>query len=164
MGALTPWISLIIAFVGITGTLLASWFGYRYALRIERARWAHEDRTRYNLERIRAYTEFLTAGATALTQSASIRSGSPEQYAALQAARADALRAATIEFHHAYFQTRMLATQPVKDVAEKLFHLTYEPPTEARDERIREIRLVFIDTAQRELGVLLDLPAAPQKK
>ncbi len=160
------WLPLIIAIMGIGGTLLASWFGYRNSLRVERARWERDDRNRYNIERIRAYTEFLSTGAVVL---AGVQDPPPitmrsEQYPVLIAAAVNVFTESVTRLQGSYFQTRILATPAVGEAAAHLYQLLQEPPSDDRMKRIGAAREAFVDAAQKELGVPLDSPTpAPWK-
>ncbi len=156
---LLPWLPLIIAILGIGGTLLASWLAYRNALRVERARWERDDRIRqeqieretrdrYNLERIRTYTEFLYFGGVISVGFSPELADSAEQY-----------KASLMDYHRAYYATRILATPPVRAAAEALYDLVMQDDQEnSGDFGVRRIdaRDAFVEAAQTELGVPMD--------
>ncbi len=173
MRALQPWVPLIIAIVGIGGTLLASWFGYRNALRVERARWEHDDRIRqeqveretrdrYNLERVRAYTDFVAAGLAVLAMDALSNS----EWATANTTEAlNANRSTILEFWRAYSATRILATPPVGSAAKNLFDTTMSQAIKTNAEDTQDLvnltgtaRGCFLKAVQAELVVPLDPP------
>ncbi len=174
---LRSWFPLIIAILGIGGTLLASWIGYRNSMRMERARWAREDRLRqehveretrdrYNLERIRVYTEFLGTGSLVLAGPPPLqRGGNTEQRAAFEAASTEKYWTYLSDFRRAYFATRLLATPAVSQAAADLHEAIISRRSEARPREAIELApssqllAAFRRAAQSELGVPLEPPA-----
>ncbi len=169
MADVATWPPQPVAVIGVGGTLLGtligSWAGYIVSLRVERARWERDDRIRYNLERIRAYAEFLTTGAVVLTGVQQIGpTANMEQCATLQAAAQNAFMESRVGLQRSYFQTHILATPPVREAANALYRLLLQPDSEDRTNRIMEARGVFIDAAQVELGVPMEPPASSSQK
>jgi hypothetical protein len=133
------------------------------------ARYEREDRTRYHLERVRAYSRFADAATTMVP-------GVPEPGVLgtvgtiAESLRIREFRAKRDEFHLSLFETIILGSEPVRAAALQLRDLVYEymdkqlnTPREehaALIERGGEAMTEFLEAARVELDITTPVPAA----
>lgn len=112
----TTWIPLLVAVLGIGGTLAGAWLGYLNAFRMERARWRREDRLRREREVREDRTRFHKERAVVYGQYHAAASRFSE-------ACNDDNRAA---FDFAYAQVQMLGGGDVGRAARRLHYATLD--------------------------------------